>query len=443
MPPITFPRKNEGQRVKKLLGPNKVSISQSGALQRATAPAAAPVPVAPTPTVAPTPVAPAPVATPAPTQQQQLNAIRTGISAAQRGVDALPSQNAAADVPVAPTQLQQIRERLVTSRGPTEREIGLQESINKRLTAGEKGIEDIRGQAIPQGLLVGQAAALERQAIGRLAPLQRQLALLQQQRTGEREAATEELGFAQADQTTLQGLASQALGAGATDEQIQGILSAGSTQAGFEAAAATGLLRDTEEDAGFTLSPGQQRFDAEGNVIASGGPRQATDAQINAALARTEKDEASLQTQVSTVGIVNGLLNNIEELDAVSGLIRTTFAGTADTRGALAQLKGLTSLAERDKLKGSGTISDFEAGMLANSANSLNFAIQDDGTVKMSETDLQQNLKNIRGVALLKSGESVSVVITDPATGESRTFDDQTRDSLQEASLQGFIIDFE
>lgn len=152
------------------------------------------------------------------------------------------------------------------------------------------------------------------------------------------------------------------------------------------------------------------------------------------------------ETQVSTISLINSIINNAD-LSTVSGTSRlgisARLAGTAGVRSQLAQLEALTSLENRSKLKGSGAISDFEAGMLSNAANALNFAIQDDGRISMSDEEAVQNLKNIRGILMLKAGETVNMIVTDPATNESRQFLNQSRQDVDEASLSGFIIDFE
>ena len=170
--------------------------------------------------------------------------------------------------------------------------------------------------------------------------------------------------------------------------------------------------------------------------------------QEKAAFERAEKDTISRQTQTDTIGLVNNILAN-PDLAQVTGKSRlgagARLAGSAGVRGQLAQLKALTSLEGRSKLKGSGTISDFEANMLKDSANALNFAIQDDGRVAMSDVEVEQNLKNIRGVLRSKVGLSVGIIVTDVKTGESRLFSEQTRQDIEEISLdpRGFVIDYE
>lgn len=209
-----------------------------------------------------------------------------------------------------------------------------------------------------------------------------------------------------------------------------------------------------EDPEDFTLSEGQSRYrvnpeTGEYEKVASVAKTVTqSEAAITKALERDEKNQAARDTQISSIGIINNLLAS-DDLSRISGSKPgrfLTLAGgtaTAGTRAQAAQLKSLTSLAERDKLKGTGTITDFEAGMLSSSANALNHAIQEDGQISMATDEVEQNLKNIRGVMTLKTGAPVTVVITDSSTGESRVFEDQTRKDLEEASLQGFLIDFQ
>lgn len=356
------------------------------------------------PPVTPTPL-PAPTA--AATPSDGTFTTPSGATVDTSGKVISPPTTDAGAVAETDPQRDTFREALLASLTPSKEEKGIQEELARMLTGFETGVEGIRTQAIPTGLLRGQAAALERQVGLQAAPLQRQLGLLQEQRTGEQTRAETELGFREAD---------------------------------IEAA------KPPEAEPGFTLAPGQTRFDASGEVVASGGPKPISEAAITAAIARTEKDEAARASQTTTIGIINEILGS-EGLGKVSGKSRfgiaARTAATGDVRAKLVQLKALTSLGERDKLKGSGTISDFEAGMLANSATSLNFAIQDDGKITLSDEEADQALRNIRGVLLAKTGELVTVIASDPATGVTERFENVTREDIENAALKGLLIDYE
>ena len=205
------------------------------------------------------------------------------------------------------------------------------------------------------------------------------------------------------------------------------------------------LFEPKKEEAGFTLSPGEMRFDKEGNIVAKGGPKSPSEAEITKSLERAEKSESARSTQVTAVSLVNSILGS-SDLGTVSGVSRlglsARIASTAGVRAQLAQLKAITALEGREKLKGTGTISDREQKTLEDAANSLNFAIQDDGRIAMSDEEVEQNLKNIRGVLLSKTGTPVSVIATDPSTGESKQFDNVSKKDIEDAAIQGFIIDY-
>lgn len=232
------------------------------------------------PTTKPAPRA-TPTAAPAPTVDQgglnaQLEAVRQralGVQAQLReGIDRPPTATPQQ------TAISQARERVTAAQGPTQQELTTQERLDKATEAEALGLQGISQETIPQGLITGQQAALQRQAAIATLPLEQQLARLQQQRTGEREAAQAELGFAQteterqqAQQAQLQDLASSLIQAGATEEQVQGVLRSGDVNEALGLAAGTGLLREQEEDEGqFTLGKDQIRFDAEGNIVARG-----------------------------------------------------------------------------------------------------------------------------------------------------------------------------
>lgn len=396
---------------------------QLAALGRQQAPTPTPPTLPPqAPPVAPTPTAPTPVPTFQPT-------------------------------PVDP-QVAALRARVAGGFAPTTEETGLQAQLANILTGEERGLEAIRTQPIPTPFLRGQAAALERQTGIQAAPLQRQLGLLQQQRQQEQQAAQAELGFAQTDIEAQQ--AQQAEFQQSQQEQsianlvTQGVTNPAqiATQLGIDPTQVSETLEalGVEAPEPFTLSPGQIRFGPGGEIVATGGPRLQTEAQISTALKKQETSAAAREAQISTISTINNILSN-DNLGRVSGISRNILgaglAGTADVRAQLSQLKALTSLEGRSKLKGTGTISDFEAGMLANSANALNFAIQDDGKVAMSDEQVVQNLKNIRGVLLAKTGEPVTIVVTDPATNETRVFENQSREDIEDAALQGFLIDYQ
>jgi len=95
------------------------------------------------------------------------------------------------------------------------------------------------------------------------------------------------------------------------------------------------------------------------------------------------------------------------------------------------QLKGLLSLESRQKLKGSGAISDFESRTLDRAASALGR--------NLSNEDFKQELTRIKGVFATASGLPVSVKVTkgkDVAEGEL------TREMIDDAIRQGYTVEY-
>jgi len=68
----------------------------------------------------------------------------------------------------------------------------------------------------------------------------------------------------------------------------------------------------------FNLSPGENRYDSTGKLIASGGPKPITQAQETAAIAKTEKEQAAQQSASQSIQLENNLLND-NRYESISG----------------------------------------------------------------------------------------------------------------------------
>ena len=387
-----------------------------------------------------------------------------------------------APAPITPTpqqtQRQQLQRQVLTGFQATEAEQGLQQQIGKIISGRELGLAQLPGQGrgIVSGLVRGQQERLEAQSAARLVPLQRQLAIEQARRQAASDVASKELEFQRAEEKPIQ-----------VGERLVQRTPEGGFRTVFEPPAEEAepqifksgddLVRvsadGTEVEVIHEAPPEDKNLDIEfftdpatrivtkvvtdpatgeeikrenlGAIGAGFKPREISESEIAAALERTEKNEEARATQASTIGLISSILQD-PNLARVSGSrigrLGAGFTGTAGVRGQLNQLEALTSLEGRSKLKGSGTISDFEAKMLGDSANALNFAIQDDGQVAMSDDDVVRNLRNIRGSLLLKAGQSVPAIVTNPEDGETI----QTQLTSQEAQdlfLDGNLINFQ
>lgn len=171
----------------------------------------------------------------------------------------------------------------------------------------------------------------------------------------------------------------------------------------------------TGAEAGFTLSPGEIRFDAQGKQIASGGAKPMTATQEADAIAKTEKQVAAQQSASQSIGLVNNLLNG-DRYKAISGGTQTgsiPFLGDRAAVNEYDQLQGLLKLGIRGLLKGQGAVSDYEGKVLGQAASSLSRLT--------SETQMKEALQKVRGVLKTNNGQVTNVTVTNPETGEKVT----------------------
>ena len=194
-------------------------------------------------------------------------------------------------------------------------------------------------------------------------------------------------------------------------------------------------------DGQFNLSEGQSRYDSEGNVIASKGKtyapgtggggsgnpavdswvslissKQATIANVPAALKNAVavalgNAPASSGGQSDTTKSVLSLITQLEgrNTNDITGIpgIGAIIPGSdyQRTKNIYDQLKGLLSLENRSKLKGSGAISDYEAKTLERAASSL-------GT-NLGNKDFKDELAKLKA-ELLATPAPQAVITTAP-----------------------------
>lgn len=163
---------------------------------------------------------------------------------------------------------------------------------------------------------------------------------------------------------------------------------------------------------------------------------KAQDAAVKKLEADTTKngDETSA---LSTINLVNTMLNN-PNLKGISGFVQGYLGtgkifGNQELKNQYNQLKGILSLENRQKLKGSGAVSDFESRTLEQAASSLGRNLND--------ADFEKQLKQIRGSIATSHGQTASVKITDPSTGESQSV---TSDSagIAQAIKDGLLVEY-
>ncbi len=137
-------------------------------------------------------------------------------------------------------------------------ELSSQADLDRLIESTKKGFTKIRGQAIPLEALVGQLELVEQRALDLAEPLGSKLARLQAKRVSSQAAS--KFALQRADKRFA---AEQAAKEGEIRE-FGGNLVRVQPDGTFEI-----IARGTAEEADqFTLAPGQQRFDAFGNLIA-------------------------------------------------------------------------------------------------------------------------------------------------------------------------------
>lgn len=148
------------------------------------------------------------------------------------------------------------------------------------------------------------------------------------------------------------------------------------------------------------------------------------DREISTAKLQAEADkaagsnDASKQTRTNAIELVNNILGS--DYNSVVGAPNIFTARTpmnAATRNQINQLRNILALDAREKLKGSGQISDYESRILMNSTTDLG----NEGwfsASKLGQKDFEQTLKKTRGVLTVMNGGTINVTIKDPQTGQ-------------------------
>ena len=107
---------------------------------------------------------------------------------------------------------------------------------------------------------------------------------------------------------------------------------------------------------------------------------------------------------------------------------------TIPTVNKLKQISAILSLDSRQKLKGSGAISDFEAKTLAEAASAF--------STGLSNEDAKKELKKIRGAFTTASGLPATVKITNSATSESKVIE-ATREGINQAIRDKLTVEYQ
>lgn len=181
----------------------------------------------------------------------------------------------------------------------------------------------------------------------------------------------------------------------------------------------------------FTLGKDQVRYDGQGNPIAIGitdedagaagsykkGANVVVDAYVDGfkngtykasdipeqykdlvaqGVAQTKGNLS--KTSVEAISAINQLLggdlNKVTGLSNLNPLTFTPGSDTAPLRNLLNELAGTLALQNREQLKGSGAISDFEFRVLQQAASAM--GVNQNGTSNLSEADLRAELEKLQ-----------------------------------------------
>jgi hypothetical protein len=149
-------------------------------------------------------------------------------------------------------------------------------------------------------------------------------------------------------------------------------------------------------------------------------------------IAETEKTAI-----LGNLSLINDIVNS-DYLDQVVGLKNPLTYWTPGSneqlvKNQLRQLNASLSLDARQKLKGSGTISDFEAKTLANSVSALGG--------NLSNTATRSQLVSLQGAFRNAAGLPTPVEIRDPSTGRSQVVN-ATREGINSALADGLEVTY-
>jgi len=305
-------------------------------------------------------------------------------------------------------------------------ELSTQADLDRLIESTKKGYQAVKDKVIPMEFITGQLASVEARALNLAEPLEAKLARLQAARTASLEAS--KFALDRAD---------KALSAEKSEAEKASALKEGTsfydpvTKSWIQAPSATKAAE------GFTLSPGEIRYDANGKQIASGGAKPMTDSQITKA---GEKQDALVKGKSDATGglaLVNEIINS-PYLDQVFGMKNPLTYWTPGSNEQLVksqrdQLIAMLSLENRSKLKGSGAISDFEAKTLEKAASALNKSL--------SDSDAKRVLKQIKGAFATSAGLEASVKVTSP-NGETISAT-ATRDEINQLIAEGNTVEYQ
>ncbi len=151
----------------------------------------------------------------------------------------------------------------------------------------------------------------------------------------------------------------------------------------------------------------------------------------------TKKSEA-----LSGLQLVNTIIDS-GKLSKITGYSRSLtgkWLDTAEVRGQVKQLLAILTLENRQKLKGQGTITDYEQKILENASNAFASALDPkSGTIALTEEQLERQLNQVRGVFQNAAGLPANVVVQ---KGNAKEVVKATRQQIEQMIADGYSVEY-
>lgn len=371
--------------------------------------------------------------------QSSLANLKSQAEAIQRGIGNIQPP------PTAQSTIQQTQPAVTTDglRGAEESILGLisptseeqelmRQLINLRGSQG-LGIQREEERPIPLDLLRGRQEALFKQSQIGIGTLQDQLALTQSRRQASLDVAKEERRFEESR------LEREFAERGLQRESEEARLAREFRQGGRELEERRFELEERRfERAGIEKPTAPKIISRDEGIFLVDPDTRDAEQLFEAPVSEEElaADATARSEALGSLSLVNEILEN-PNLGRIVGPLRVPFITNRRLRNQIEQLGSLLSLENRQKLKGQGTISDFESRILASAGSALG-----GDPNKLTEKDFDRELKKIRGVFANAAGLESVVVITDPTTGESQIVR-AGREGIEQALAEGLRVEYQ
>jgi len=297
-------------------------------------------------------------------------------------------------------------------------ELSTQGDIDKLIESTKKAFVGTKDKTIPLEFITGQLSSIERRANVLAEPLERKLSRMQAQRTSSLEAS--KFALDRADRTVTRETDASKFTIERADKRFEQDLALKKTE-----------IAQLNAEREYALS--EKKFDEDRRQF---GLEHALKSR-EVAIKESEKTGTTVQAKgavLDNLSLVNEILKNP---GAISGILQTgsiPFTAGATTENQYKQLKAILSLENRQKLKGSGAISDFEARTLEAASSALGR--------NLSESAFKTELNKIKGVFTTSAGLDATVKLTDPKSGKSEVLS-AGRLGIEQAIRDGLTVEYQ